>query len=87
MNACFAGKAHSKTDPWDSQHFTGINISFCDGRGIHLDLSEYICISVMAQKWEDSVGRVSYLYVRQVSFSCLWHHGSTGLFSRLKITL
>lgn len=75
------------SDPWGSQHFIGINISFCDGRGTHLDLSEYICISVMAQKWEDCVGRVTNLYERQVSLSSLWHQGSTGLSSRLKITL
>ena len=75
------------SDPWGSQHFAGINISFCGGMGIHLEPSEYICIFVMAQKWEDSVGRVTNLYERQVSFSSLWRHGSTGLSSRLKITL
>lgn len=87
MSACYAGKAHSKSDPWGSQHFFGINISFCDRGGIHLDLSGCICISVMTQKIEDSVGRVTNLYERQVSFSSLWRHGSTGLSSRLKITL
>lgn len=80
MNACSAGKALSKSDPWGCHHF-------CDGRGINLDLSGHICISVMAQKWEDSVGRVANFYERQVSFSSLWHHESAGLSSRFKITL
>lgn len=33
-------QAKLTSDPWGSQHFTGINISLCDGREIHSDLPE-----------------------------------------------
>lgn len=80
VKACCAGKALSTSDPWGSHHYS-------NGRGFNLDLSEPICISEMTQEWVNSVGSISNLYERQVSFPSLWHCESAGLSQRFRVAL